>query len=134
MKVLVSLMPLFLLASSHIPEPVFSLRSEKCSQFTTLPGNGPDTCIAVPSAFTPNKDGKNEKIGPIPNGCTISSILFRIYNRRGQVIFESENIGNDWDGTVKGKPQDTGVYPYVCYYTPDDGINRHFWGTITLIR
>lgn len=134
MKVLVLLMPVLLLASSFYPAPELKETTVISMPAFNSRDNGPDTCIAVPSAFTPNKDGKNDKIGPIPNGCTISSLLFRIYNRRGQVVFESENIGYDWDGTIKGKLQDTGVYPFVCYYTPDDGINRNFWGTITLIR
>ena len=98
------------------------------------PDFNPDTCIAVPSAFTPNADGKNDKIGPIENGCKIRALLFRIYNRRGQVVFVSEYIGNDWDGTVNGAPQDAGYYPYICYYTPEGGGNKMFTGTITLIR
>lgn len=98
------------------------------------PDFNPDTCIAVPSAFTPNADGKNDKIGPIENGCRIRALLFRIYNRRGQVVFMSEYIGNDWDGTVNGAPQDAGYYPYICYYTPEGGVNKMFTGTITLFR
>ena len=100
----------------------------------SIPAGPYDTCVAVPSAFTPNKDGLNDRIGPIENGCRIRFLLFRIYNRRGQVIFVSESVGQDWDGTVKGVPQDTGFYPYICYYTAEDGIGRWFNGTITLIR
>jgi gliding motility-associated-like protein len=96
--------------------------------------NPPEKCIAVPSAFTPNMDGKNDKAGPMENGCRISALLFRIYNRWGSVVFETENIGVLWDGKVNGIAQDTGVYMYICYYTAEDGINRMVKGTITLIR
>lgn len=41
----------------------------------------PDKCLLVPTAFTPNSDGKNDKVGPITNGCRVQSLLFRIYNR-----------------------------------------------------
>ena len=58
--------------------------------------------IVVPNAFTPNNDGKNDYLRPILMG--IQDIrYFRIYNRWGQLLFESKNVRPGWDGTFKGK-------------------------------
>lgn len=57
--------------------------------------------IVVPNAFTPNNDGKNDYLRPILMG--IAKIRsFRIYNRWGQLLFETNNDRPGWDGTFKG--------------------------------
>ncbi|HEV8508204.1 MAG TPA: T9SS type B sorting domain-containing protein [Chitinophagaceae bacterium] len=96
--------------------------------------NIPEKCLVIPSAFTPNQDGKNDKIKPLINGCKILELTFRIYNRWGQLIFETNEIGAGWDGTVIGVTQSSDVFAYVCFYTAEDGIQRQLKGTFTLIR
>ena len=57
--------------------------------------------IVVPNAFTPNNDGKNDYLRPILMG--IARIRsFRIYNRWGQLLFETNNDRPGWDGTFRG--------------------------------
>lgn len=67
------------------------------------------TAIYVPSAFTPNGDGKNDRLKPIAFG-KVTLKHFTIYNRWGQVVFSTTNRNKEWDGTLNGRPLDTGVY------------------------
>ncbi len=68
--------------------------------------------LGVPNIFTPNGDGNNDKIhvytGTIPE---ITS--FRIFNRWGALVFETDNMNEGWDGFFKGQVMPTGVYVYV---------------------
>lgn len=96
--------------------------------------NPPEKCIVIPNAFTPNNDGKNEMIGPIANGCIVKDIRFNIYNRWGELVFETKDLGIKWNGRYKGDPQPAGGYIFVCNYTTEDGVKREQKGTFTLIR
>ena len=70
------------------------------------------TDIYVPSAFTPNGDGLNDILRPL--GTVIERLdYFRIYNRYGQLIFETSNLSKGWDGTYKGERQTTGNYIWI---------------------
>ena len=68
--------------------------------------------IYVPSAFTPNKDGLNDIIKPIPVGIKQLQ-YFNIYNRWGQMIFSTSEIGKGWDGLLNGIKQPPGTYVYL---------------------
>jgi gliding motility-associated-like protein len=65
--------------------------------------------VYVPTAFTPNGDRLNEKIKPICVGISRFD-YFRIFDRFGKLIFETNNIGEGWDGYYKGKRQSSGNY------------------------
>jgi gliding motility-associated-like protein len=65
--------------------------------------------IYLPTAFTPNGDRLNDKIKPICVGI-IRFDYFRIFNRYGVLIFETNKIGEGWDGYYKGKRQSSGNY------------------------
>jgi gliding motility-associated-like protein len=90
--------------------------------------------LAVPNAFTPNNDGKNDFLRVL-NAVKAEKLDFRIFNRWGQLVFQTSNWKQGWDGTVKGIPQATSVYVWFLTYTDRDSkqvINRK--GTATLIR
>ncbi len=71
----------------------------------------PEASIAVPSAFTPNGDGTNDII--YVAGWGIKSLqYFKIFNRWGELVFESDDIHVGWDGTYKGVPQNIETYVY----------------------
>jgi gliding motility-associated-like protein len=71
----------------------------------------PYTTIDVPSAFTPNGDGINDLI--FPDGWGIRRLnYFRIYNRWGQLLFETNEYRKGWDGTFEGIPQNMDTYIY----------------------
>jgi gliding motility-associated-like protein len=88
--------------------------------------------LFVPSAFSPNGDGKNDMFN-VAN-LTFEKILeFRVYNRWGQQVFEgTDNKG--WDGKWKGVPQDLGSYEYLVRVGFPDGFVETFKGSVTLIR
>lgn len=88
----------------------------------------------VPSAFTPNTDGKNEVFLPRVND--VVDYEFTIYTRTGELIFYTNNPEIGWDGTVQGKPAPQGVYLWKIHYakigTPDEKMMKT--GSVTLIR
>jgi gliding motility-associated-like protein len=67
--------------------------------------------IFIPTAFTPNGDSYNNVMRPICVGISRLN-FFRVYNRWGQLIFTTSEIGKGWDGTIGGVKQSTGSY--VC--------------------
>lgn len=95
--------------------------------------NSPENCIAIPAAFTPNKDGKNDKLSPMANGCSIEGINFQIYNRYGQLVFETQQLEKGWDGNYKGEQQPSGGYVYQCNYI-SGGVKLYKRGSFLLIR
>lgn len=90
--------------------------------------------IVVPSAFTPNNDGKNDYLFPT-NGFGADNLIFRVYNRFGQVVFESRDWQQKWDGNVNGQPQGSGTYVWSLIYTlRSTGRRYNFKGTTLLVR
>jgi gliding motility-associated-like protein len=89
--------------------------------------------LDVPTAFTPNGDGTNDVI--YPGGWGIRKLIyFKIFNRWGQLIFESNDINIGWDGTFNAVPQNMETYVYqvsVDTYT-NETLNKT--GTFKLIR
>jgi gliding motility-associated-like protein len=90
--------------------------------------------LAVPNAFTPNGDGKNDLLHPL-NAVKAENLDFKVYNRWGQLVFETKNWKQGWDGTCNGQPQQTGVYVWFLKYTDRDTHQvREMKGTAALIR
>jgi gliding motility-associated-like protein len=86
----------------------------------------------VPSAFTPNNDGKNDCFG-VSSWGVIDHLQFTIYNRWGAVVFQTTDPSRCWDGTYKGVAQDGGTFVYhVTGNTLCGAANQK--GTIVLIR
>ncbi len=80
-----------------------------------------DSCeysIHLPTAFTPNADGKND-IFRIPPMNKNKLLILNIYNRAGQLVFQTKNAASGWDGTYKNEPLDSGTY---IYYAEMEGI------------
>ena len=88
--------------------------------------------VVFPNAFTPNGDHKNDVFRPVTQGHH-KIHTFRIANRWGVQVFESNNIDGAWDGTFNGEPQDMGVYYYYIKYDCD-GRTIEEKGEVTLIR
>jgi len=78
-----------------------------------------DYCVLLPNAFTPNGDGLNDLFGPGDSYCQpdFSEYNFYIYNRWGQVVFQSFDPGAKWDGRYNGASMEVGVYFYTLKYT-----------------
>lgn len=94
----------------------------------------PNCYIAVPSAFTPNGDGLNDYLYPL-NAYKAANLVFRVFNRYGQIIFETTDWTRKWDGTLKGIQQPSGTYVWTLDYTDTNTQKRIFQkGTSVLIR
>jgi len=92
---------------------------------------GPD--IYVPTGFTPNGDGKNDKFTPFPVGMK-SYNYFRVFNRWGQLVFQTRALNDGWDGTIGGQLQPEGVYVWMIEgLTKDDRLVTKK-GTVMLIK
>ncbi len=86
----------------------------------------------VPSAFSPNGDGENDIF--YVYGGPFHSLDFKIYNNWGELIFESTNQSQGWDGKRKGIDQPIGVYVYVVVGVTEDGESHKLSGDVTLLR
>ncbi|MFN8291530.1 MAG: gliding motility-associated C-terminal domain-containing protein [Chitinophagaceae bacterium] len=89
--------------------------------------------IYVPTAFTPNGDGKNDKFTPFPVGIRTYT-YFRVFNRWGQVIFSTRQMNAGWDGTINGKEQPAGTYVWMIEGITSGNQVITKKGTVTLIR
>jgi gliding motility-associated-like protein len=90
--------------------------------------------IAVPSAFTPNGDGKNDYLYPI-NAFKATRLEFRVFNKYGQQLFETKDWTHKWDGTFNGQAQASGVYVWMLEYSDVETGKKVFQkGTTVLIR
>lgn len=89
--------------------------------------------IQIPSAFTPNGDGKNDLFRPLI-GALISNYRMQVWNRWGQLIFDTTQKGAGWNGKYKGELQPNGAYIYLISLTDPDGVQVVRQGTFVLIR
>jgi len=112
---------------AYTKEDCFAIDNIKIKIFKTSPD------IFVPDAFTPNGDGKNDMVKPIPVGVTQLD-YFNVYNRWGQMLFTTVEIGKGWDGKVNGVFQNAGTYIYTVQGTDYLGKVITKKGTVVLIR
>jgi gliding motility-associated-like protein len=89
--------------------------------------------LFVPSAFTPNNDGKNDKFNP-QTICPTEQFECLIYSRWGELIFKTSKQTDKWDGKYKGADCSTGVYVYLIRYKLSRQQPKNAKGTITLLR
>lgn len=88
--------------------------------------------IFVANVFSPNGDGFNDFLFARARG--LEELLFIVYDRWGEKIFETQSVNGYWDGTYKGAPLPTGVYVYVAkgkFKSGDEVIQK---GNVTLLR
>jgi gliding motility-associated-like protein len=92
----------------------------------------------IPSAFSPNLDQVNDDFKPLmDDNVTITSYLFRIFDRWGNLVFETNDQAKGWDGTAKGKKVPEGVYLYFLDVTFKDDLgpgSRKITGDVALIK
>lgn len=76
---------------------------------------GSECKIVAPNAFTPNDDGINDVFKPIfTGGCEVNRYNFRIFDRWGRMVFETNEIDAAWDGSYDGQPMKEGAYFWQC--------------------
>lgn len=93
----------------------------------------PTIKMDVPQAFTPNGDGVNDIL--YVRGWGIRELeYFRVYNRWGQLVFESKSMDKGWDGTFRGEAQSTETFSYTAKGISFLGDEIEIKGYVTLIR
>ena len=88
--------------------------------------------VGVPNAFSPNGDGVNDVVKVEGRG--IVELVFRIYNRWGEKVFETHDKNIGWNGIYKGVLQEMEVYTYAVEAKLVDGKIVPLKGNITLLR
>jgi gliding motility-associated-like protein len=141
--------PADFLSAANIPDPValFNIPSngvrykvvmstdEGCvdSAFITVRVFKTAPTVFVPTAFTPNGDGRNDVLKPIAAGIT-NFEYFKIFDRWGQLVFSTTTNGLGWDGRINGLVQPTGVFIWMVKASDYNGAPYFEKGTVTLIR
>ncbi|CAN5901852.1 hypothetical protein BH11BAC7_BH11BAC7_23600 [soil metagenome] len=90
------------------------------------------TSFFVPNAFTPNGDGKNDVFMPLGNN--VKQLRLLIFNRWGELLFESNDMNQGWDGTFKGTKVQEDVYVWKVLYEDNLQGKHELIGRVSLIR
>ena len=86
----------------------------------------------IPSAFSPNGDGINDLFYVRSN--EFCEIEIAIYNRLGNLVYETKDMQDKWDGKFNGKTLSNQVFVYCITITWIDGEKEVFMGNLTLVR
>lgn len=89
--------------------------------------------LVMPTAFTPNHDGRND-VFRVKYPELVKSLHLSIYNRMGQRIFETSDPFKGWDGTINGMPQPMGNYIYNLTYTDVENNKQSLKGYLVMVR
>jgi gliding motility-associated-like protein len=89
--------------------------------------------VYIPSAFTPDNNGKNDNFKALVYGKLLQFKMV-VYSRWGNVVFQSNDPQKGWNGTIGGQVQNTGVFIWVCSYQLEGADPKTENGTVTLIR
>lgn len=88
--------------------------------------------VFVPNTFTPNDDGKNDVLYVRSN--SIMELYFAVYNRWGQMVFETNDIKKGWDGIYNGMKADPAVFAWYLKAKCYNGNQIFKKGNTTIIR
>ena len=91
-----------------------------------------DGIIYVPNTFTPDGNGHNDYF--FPQGGNIKEYHMIIFNRWGEVVFESYNLNGKWDGTYGGEKCKDGTYVWKITYTDISNNKKEIVGHVNLLR
>ncbi|MBL4707276.1 MAG: gliding motility-associated C-terminal domain-containing protein, partial [Flavobacteriales bacterium] len=93
----------------------------------------PETFVKLPTSFTPNNDHVNDLI--YVQGWGIKELVeYKIFNRWGEIVFETSKLEEGWDGTYKGEEQNNDVYVYKVRVLTWKNEEKALEGYINLIR
>jgi len=87
----------------------------------------------LPTAFSPNGDSRNEMF-MIPGYVNVKSYRMKVFNRWGEIVFQSDDPKIGWDGKVGGKSVQDGAYGYFVEIVDYDGKKVIRKGTVLLLR
>jgi len=114
----------------------FQIRAKSKSgnllSFSNLIKYEQNVMLLIPDAFTPNGDNVNERFEI--KGLFINSFKISVFNRWGQVVFQSDDILQSWDGTINGANAPAGYYTYKTEISDIEDKSFVKEGTVLLIR
>lgn len=133
-------------STSNLPNPTHSYNDTGTYTITLLANNAwgcadtiakslrvlPEFAIYVPNAFTPDGDKHNNTWKVY--GFGIKNITIYVFNRWGELIWQTDNIHLSWDGMVNNIAAPTGVYPYRIIVETYKGYVCEYFGSVHLIR
>ena len=95
--------------------------------------------VYIPNAFTPNGDGMNDYFFPECSGIDPNDFEFMVFDRWGNMIFETKTLGDKWNGTEYNNGNPTtdciiDVYVYCITVKPYDERKQMFIGRVTLVK
>jgi gliding motility-associated-like protein len=135
------------LSCDQCPNPVFSGRQSRTYVVTGITDDGcyqsievpivvrGENLIYYPNVFSPNNNGMNEVFKPGGFGVESSATFYlAIYNRWGELLFETLDPSVGWDGTFMGVDAQECVYVYYSKVTLLNGEKKEYKGTVTLLR
>lgn len=138
---LIALAALFMTAQAQTPQLPITAKNFRVTAYKNgAPGITstsnyaraiPPATLYVPNAFTPNGDGINETFNA--QGQSITSFNMKIFNRWGEMIFETDDLQRGWDGTYKGVMSQQDVYIYKIKARGEIAGLVEQEGTVTLI-
>jgi gliding motility-associated-like protein len=91
-----------------------------------------DPYVFIPNAFSPNGDSENDVL--YVRGIWIEKMIFRIFDRWGEIVFESTDPTIGWDGTFRGRKLDPDVYDFYLDVTCIGGLKSITKGNVTLMK
>ena len=104
------------------------------ASITVSAGSG----IFIPNIFTPDNDGVNDVFRPLASDRNILIHRFAVFNRWGGVVYSARELRipniPGWNGRIKGKDAETGVYVYSLEAEYQDGHIVQLGGDVTLVR
>jgi len=95
-------------------------------------GVGERKAVVVPTAFTPDGNGVNDRLRPLGNQITLD--YFRVFNRWGAMLYQTNEWGSGWDGSYKGLAQPSETYTWMLSGKTADGQTLKLSGKTLLIR
>jgi gliding motility-associated-like protein len=130
------------LSCTDCPEPVATLdrTTTYCVSVVDETGCADTACVTivissvfVPNAFTPDEDRRNDHFKPVVTD--VHNYHFAIFNKWGEMLFETSDKETGWDGYYKGRPCQLDVYVYKLWFTDDQYNEDHeIIGRVTLLR
>ena len=90
--------------------------------------------LVIPNAFTPNNDGLNDVLKVMHNSTIVSINYFRVFNRAGNLIYETKNMNEGWDGKINGSIADADAYYWIVEYNTWDTKVFKVKGSTLLIK
>lgn len=95
-----------------------------------------DCFVEFDNVITPNGDGLNDHFR-ITTDCKVQFFEMKVFNRWGQLVFQSNHVNHGWDGYINGTPAETGIYYFTVNYDDRvvvDADRKSIQGSLTLMR